>query len=105
MGKATPWYIQQSPQIGQAFQDFNDASVQEGVVDAKTKALVQLAVSCVMRCTYCTETHIEGAEQAGASKREISEILLLTAAQCAGTQLAWHKDYFVPELSKRADED
>ena len=59
-----------------------------------------LALACVLRCHYCTENHIQGAFNAGATKQEIAETLLLTASEGAGTQLAWCKDIYQKYLSE-----
>lgn len=40
------------------------------------------------------EDHVRGALEAGASKREVAETLLLTASEGAGTQLAWRREVF-----------
>jgi len=59
-----------------------------------------LALACVLRCHYCTVDHIKGALDAGATKQEIAETLLLTAYEGAGTQLAWCKDVYKKYLGE-----
>lgn len=69
------------------------------VLDAKTRELLMAALACVLRCPYCTEAHIEGALEAGASKQEVSEALLIAALEGAGTQMAWCQDIYAKHLS------
>ena len=100
MTKVTPWYVQQSPELGGKFADFYKACLETGVLDEKTKELLMTALACVFRCPHCTQEHIEGALKAGASKQEVSETLLIAAVEGAGTQLAWNKETFRRLLGK-----
>jgi AhpD family alkylhydroperoxidase len=88
--KSTPWYVMNSPEIGGAFRTFYEACKEKGVLDAKTKELLMAALACAFRCPHCTEEHVQGALDAGASKEEVTEALLIAAVEGAGTQLAWH---------------
>jgi AhpD family alkylhydroperoxidase len=97
---AKPWYIQNSPGIGEAFQEFARRVGSESVLDAKTRELLMMALACVLRCPYCTESHIKGALAAGASKQEVSEALLIAALEGAGTQLAWCQDIYAKHLGQ-----
>ena len=99
MQTKAPWYEVNSPEIGRCFHDFYDACLHKGVLDNKTKELLMLALANVLRCPHCTETHIKGALDAGASKEEITETLLIAAVEGAGTQLAWQKDMFMKYLT------
>jgi len=94
----TPWYTLNSPELGKPLQEFYEACKKQGVLDIKTKELLMLALASVFRCPHCTEEHIKGALDAGASKEEITETLLIAAVEGAGTQLAWDKDVFIKYL-------
>ena len=80
--------------MGAAYQHFSNAAKQQTVLDAKTKELIRLSIASVFRCNHCTEHHIKDALNAGASKEEISEAILLSSLQAAGTQLNWSKELF-----------
>jgi AhpD family alkylhydroperoxidase len=95
----TPWFAANDPEIGRHFQDFYEACKTKGVLDTKTKELLMAALACVFRCPHCTEEHIKAALEAGASKEEVTEALLIAAVEGAGTQLAWNKDVFMKYLS------
>ena len=65
------------------------------------RILIRLAVASVFRCEHCTDHHIEDALAAGATKAEVSEAILLSALQAAGTQLNWHRKYFDENLGEK----
>lgn len=95
----TPWFILNSPELGIPLHQFYKACREEGVLDKKTKELLMVALACVFRCPHCTEEHIKGAFEAGATKEEITETLLIAAVEGAGTQLAWNKETFIKYLA------
>ena len=47
----------------------------DGALDVKTKELLGLVASAVLRCDDCVRYHIEGASNAGANPEEIKETL------------------------------
>jgi AhpD family alkylhydroperoxidase len=96
--KVTPWYVLNSPEIGQPFQNFRDAVAKGGVLDTKTRELLMLSVASALRCPHCTESHIEAAFEAGVTKEEITEALLITAVEAAGTQLNWAREIYLKHL-------
>ena len=93
MDSETPWYLKKSP-LGAAYQHFSNAANQKTVLDLKTKELIRAAVSSVFRCNHCTENHTKAALEAGATKEEVSEAMLLASLQAAATQLNWNLDLF-----------
>ena len=94
----TPWFVENSPEIGKSFHEFYRLCQTEGVLDKKTKELLMAALACVFRCPLCTEEHVERALRAGASKAEVTEALLIAAVEGAGTQLAWARETFEKHL-------
>ena len=101
---STPWFALNCPEIGGAFQNFYEQCKENGVLDKKTKELLMAAVACVFRCSHCTETHIKGALEAGATREEVTEALLIAAVEGAGTQLAWNKEVFMKYLNQQSTE-
>ena len=97
MPNEKPWYLGQSP-LGAAYAHFSNVAGQKTVLDDKTKELIRVAVASVFRCKHCTEHHIQDALAAGATKQEVSEAIILSSLQAAGTQLNWHKEYFEENL-------
>ena len=97
--KSTPWYVLNSPEIGKPFADFYEACNTSGVLNKKTKELLMVALTSAFRCPHCTESHIQAALEAGVSKEEITEALLIAAVEAAGTQLSWAKDIYLKYLN------
>lgn len=95
------WYQKHSKDLGNAFLHFSNAVHKKSILDEKTKQLIMLALACTHRCPHCTEDHIKDALEAGASKEEITETLLVTAYEGAGTQLAWKGEVFEKYLGDR----
>jgi AhpD family alkylhydroperoxidase len=94
MERGRPWYLHQSQSLGSAYLHFKNAIIEKSVLEPKTRELIMVALSCVLRCPQCTEEHIKCAITAGATKQEVAETLLVTAYEGAGTQLAWQKEMF-----------
>jgi AhpD family alkylhydroperoxidase len=95
----SPWYVKNSPELGKPFAEFYENCLTKGALDKVTKELLMAALACVFRCPHCTETHIRGALEAGATKEQVTEALLIAAVEGAGTQLAWNKDVFMKYLA------
>ena len=103
MSSDIPWYMQNKEAIGKHFGAFHDSLYEEGALSDKTRELLMLSLACAFRCPHCTEEHIKEALEVGASREEISEALLLTAVEGAGTQLYWAKDIYEKHLGKKDD--
>ncbi len=63
------------PETMRAFADLHKATVSDGILDAKTKELIALAIAVNVRCDGCIAFHIHDALQAGANRDEIMEAL------------------------------
>ncbi len=83
----TPWFIRHTPEIGRAFQEFSDLCHDDGVLDKKTKALLMLAAASLMGHHGRLEERLREAFEAGASKAEVTQTLLMAALQSAEIQL------------------
>ena len=68
----------QSAGIGEKRQEHDQLCHEKDVLDKTTKELLMLALACVFRCPHCTEEHIKGALEVGASKAEVVEGVLTT---------------------------
>jgi len=56
----------------------------DGAVPRKYRELIALAVACTTQCPYCLDVHARNARTAGATRSEIAEVALITAALRAG---------------------
>jgi len=94
----TPWYVLNSPEIGRPFHKLCELCRAEGVLDPKTKELLILAVSSVSQVEHCGDEHIERALNAGASRQEVTEALLLAAVAAADVRLASNQEAYIKYL-------
>ncbi len=102
VSQQTPWYMERS-ELGRAYQHFANAVKQKSILDDKTRELLHAALACVFRCPHCTRNHVKAALEAGASREEVAEAILIAAYEGAGTQLAWRKEIFEEYLAGAGD--
>lgn len=53
-------------------------------IPRKYRELMAIAVSCTTQCPYCLDHHTKKAKEAGATREEVAESVLLAAALRAG---------------------
>jgi AhpD family alkylhydroperoxidase len=63
------------PETMRAFSNLHRAAASDGVLDAKTKELIALAIAVNVRCDGCIAFHVHDALKAGATREEIMEAL------------------------------
>ncbi|MEZ4271851.1 MAG: carboxymuconolactone decarboxylase family protein [Myxococcota bacterium] len=83
-----------SPKSSEAFFKFHESVSKNSSLDEKTIELIKIAVSSVLRCKHCTDSHTKKALSLGISPEEITDAMLVSALQAAGTQLYWNKEAF-----------
>lgn len=88
--KKTPWFVLNAPEIGQAFVSFRRTCEHNGVLDRRTRELLMLVMACASRSTYNAEQHLQAAIEAGATKEEVTEALMIAAGEDAEAQLTWN---------------
>jgi AhpD family alkylhydroperoxidase len=57
---------------------------EDGAIPRKYRELIAIAVATTTQCPYCIEAHAKAAKAAGASREEVAEAALLSAALRAG---------------------
>lgn len=87
------WFNDKTPEVAKAFAGLRDAVYNEGTLDARTKELISIAASVLMRCERCTEIHAERAKTHGASDEMIAEAVACAMFVAAGSQLSWSEVY------------
>lgn len=90
--KTTPWFVLNAPEIGQAFVEFRRMCDNGGVLDRKTKELLMLVMACASRSATHAEQHVRGALEAGATKEEVTEALMIATGEDAMAQMAWNRE-------------
>lgn len=96
----TSWYVLHAPETGTKYEEFHKSCYEAGVLDKITKELLLLALASVFRNPENVDKHLKGAIQAGATKTEITEVLLITAAESAGNQLTWAENLYCKYIGK-----
>lgn len=70
------------------FQEFFKSAHSSGVLDAKTKQLMHIALVLAMRCEPCAVLSIEKGRRMGITDEELDEAIQLASSVGAGTVLA-----------------
>jgi AhpD family alkylhydroperoxidase len=71
------------------FNDMGKAAVAAGVLDAKTKELIALALSVAARCDPCIGFHTKALVRLGATRQELDETLGVTTYMGGGPSLMY----------------
>ena len=81
------------PDTAEAFGKLRDSIFAGGELDRKTKELIAVASSVLMRCQFCVDVHSQRALAHGASKKEIAEAIAVAMFIAGGSQLGWTNVY------------
>lgn len=73
-----------APEQLQGLLGFGGAVFQDGALTAKEKELVAVAISHIIECPYCIDTHTKQAKAVGASLEELVEAVFVASAVEAG---------------------
>ena len=90
-----------SPDTEVAFQAFGQKVFAEGVLPAKVKQIIAVAVAHVTQCPYCIKGHTKAALRHGASQEELMEAIWVAAEMLAGGAYA-HSLLAIEEMRKAA---
>lgn len=73
-----------APAAMEGFMAFDKAALADGVIPARTKELMAVAVALTTQCPYCIEIHTKRAKAAGCTEAELAETVMVAAALRAG---------------------
>ena len=73
------------PQTWAGFVALHESAVADGVIPARLKEAVALAISVAKRCDGCIAYHAKAAAKAGASPEEVAELLGVALLMDGGT--------------------
>jgi AhpD family alkylhydroperoxidase len=82
LAKASP-----GPMAG--FAQMHNKSVSEGVLAAKVKEMIALAISIAVHCDGCIAYHVHDALRAGATKEEITETIGVAVMMGGGPSVVY----------------
>ena len=63
------------PDLMKAFGEMSAAATRDGVLDAKTKELIALALAVAAHCDACIGFHVKALVKLGATQQEVEETL------------------------------
>lgn len=66
-------YRKHSPEILDGFMAMHKAAMKEGILPAKVKEMLALAIGIAARCDGCIASHAKAALRAGATRDELIE--------------------------------
>ena len=78
-----------SPEVMKAFSAMAQAATKDGVLDARTKELIALAIAVAIRCDGCVAFHAQAAVKHGATREEIMETMGMALYMGAGPSLMY----------------
>lgn len=78
-----------TPGVMKAFGELGRAATADGVLDAKTKELIALALSVAARCDPCIGFHAQALVRLGATRAEIDETLGVATYMGGGPSLMY----------------
>ena len=76
-----------APEAMKAFWAFDKAALADGAIPVKYKELMACAVAFTTQCPYCIDIHSKRAREAGASDKEMAEVVTVAAALRAGAAI------------------
>ncbi len=98
------------PEVYDAYAALHRATLTDGVLSAKTKELIALAVAVTRECDGCIASHARGAARRGATAEEVAEAIGVTILMNGGPGTVWgpraldaFHDFADPQPSRAAD--
>ena len=79
---------EQMPDVMNAFGALMEQVAQDGLLSAKTKRLMMVAVAVSQRCQQCIRAHVKAAVEMGASRAEILEATGVAILMAGGPAMA-----------------
>ena len=96
---AGSWMERAWPEAGRVHAQFREKALGAGAVDAKTKALIQLACVSLLRCRHCVKSVLTKLKKEfKATDQEIAEAMFVASFAAAGTNMAWAREVFEEHL-------
>jgi len=82
------WFSEKTPDTARAFSELRNSVYKESALDQRTKELISVAASTLMRCERCTQIHAERAKKQGATDEMIAEAVVI--AMFVAAVLSYH---------------
>jgi len=85
-----------APEGMKAFAAFDSAALAAGAIPVPYKELMACAVAFTTQCPYCIDIHSKKARAAGATDKEMAEVVIVAAALRAGAAVT-HGTHAFPD--------
>jgi alkylhydroperoxidase/carboxymuconolactone decarboxylase family protein YurZ len=96
------WLKKAWPEGAAAFHQLSEKAFGAGAVDAKTKAMIQLACVSLLRCKHCVDGTVGRLKNDfKVTDREIAEVMMVASYTAAGTNMAWANEVFDEHISSK----
>ena len=93
---------EQLPNVANAFGVLRDEATKDGILSARTKRLILVAVSVALRCEPCIRTHVKTAVEMGMSRTEILEATGISILMAGGPAIAYTSTIVLKVLDEMA---
>jgi len=93
---------EQLPNVANAFGVLRDEATKDGVLSARTKRLILVAVSVALRCEPCIRTHVKAAVEMGVSRKEILEATGISILMAGGPAIVYTSTIVLKVLDEMA---
>ena len=80
---------QEIPDAMRGFSALAQAATKDGVLDAKTKELIAIALSVAVRCDPCVGFHAQALVKLGATRAELAEVMAMAVYMGGGPSLMY----------------
>jgi AhpD family alkylhydroperoxidase len=97
---------EQIPDVMAAFGEVHRAAMADGVLPAKVKELIALAIGATRECDGCIASHALGAARQGATEAEVAEAMAVVILMNGGPGTVWgpralaaHREFTQPNPS------
>ena len=81
-----------NPEVMAGFAKMHRAAVADGVLSAKVKELIALAISIASHCDGCVAFHTHDAVEAGATRSEVEEAIAVAVLMGGGPAAVYGSD-------------
>ena len=88
------------PEIMSAFRNLHDVATKDGLLDAKTKRLIMVAVGVAQHCEPCIQNHVRAALDMNITRQEILEAAGIGILMGGGPSMAASALYLMDELDR-----
>ncbi len=77
------------PEVATAFAGLQRSAMGDGVLEAKHKELIALAIAVTRECDGCVVAHARGAARRGATEAEVAEMIGVAIVMNGGPATVW----------------